>query len=96
MSLSPETRLQRAPQVVARLVDDTLALLDADSGAYFSVNEIGALFMDMSEQAASLAEIAERVAAEYEVSREEALADLTELAEDLVREGLVQVRTDEE
>ncbi len=90
MDLSAETRVKPAAHVVTRVVDDTLALLDVNSGAYFSVNEVGVLFMEMSEAGTTLGEIAERVASEYEVTQEEALNDLVELAEDLIREGLVE------
>jgi hypothetical protein len=96
MHLTAETRVRSAAHVVTRVVDDTLALLDVNSGAYFSVNEIGVLFMEMSEAGATFGEIAERVASEYEVTEEEALQDLIELAGDLIREGLIEVRASEE
>jgi hypothetical protein len=96
MDLSAETRVKPASHVVTRVVDDTLALLDVNSGAYFSVNEVGVLFMEMLEAGATFGEIAERVASEYEVTEEEALQDLIELAEDLIREGLIEVRASEE
>lgn len=91
MDLSAGTRVKSASHVVTRVVDDTLALLDVNSGAYFAVNEVGVLFMQMSEDGATFGEIAERVASEYEVTKEEALNDLIELANDLIREGLVEV-----
>jgi hypothetical protein len=95
MDVSAETRVRPAPHVVTRVVEDTLALLDVNSGAYFSVNEIGVLLMEMSAAGAALGEVAERVASEYEVTKAEALNDLIELAEDLIREGLVEVRAPE-
>lgn len=96
MDLSADTRISFAPHVVTRVVDDTLAILDVNSGAYFAIDDMGALLMQMSESGVDLGRIADRVATEYEVTREQALEDLIELAEDLVREGLVEIRGPEE
>ena len=71
-------------------MDDTLALLEVNSGEYFSVGEVGVVFAEMSAQGACLEEIAARVAAEYEVSPEQALQDLAELVDELEQAGLVE------
>lgn len=92
MALTENTRLEFPPHVVTRVVEDSLAVLDANSGTYFSVNEVGVTFVERARDGASLGEIAERVASEYEVSREEALADLIELAQSFLNEGLADVR----
>jgi len=92
MQLSAETRLQIGPHVVTRVVDDTVAILNVRSGEYFSINEVGVLFMELAQAGQSLGQIAERVAVEYETTEEEALGDLVELATSLVEEGLVEVR----
>ena len=90
MPASPTTRVRFCPHVVWKIVDDTLALLEVNSGEYFSVGEVGVVFAEMSAQGACLEEIAARVAAEYEVSPEQALQDLAELVDELEQAGLVE------
>ena len=90
MSTSPTTRVRFCPHVVSKIVDDTLALLEVNTGEYFSVGEVGVIFAEMSAQGACLQEIAARVAAEYEVSPEQALQDLVELVDSLEQAGLVE------
>ena len=96
MALSAETRVSFAPHVVTRVMDDTLAILDVNSGAYFAIDDLGTVFMEMAKAGATLGGIAERVASEYEVTEEQVLEDLIELAEDLIREGLVEIGGPEE
>ena len=90
MSPSATGRVRFCPHVVWKIVDDTLALLDVNSGEYFSVGEVGVVFAEMSAQGACLQEIAARVAADYEVSPEQALQDLAELVDGLEQAGLVE------
>jgi hypothetical protein len=90
VSPNAATQVRFCPHVVWKVVDDTLALLEVNSGEYFSVGEIGVVFAELSAQGARLGEIAARVAEEYEVSPEEALADLLELVGTLEQAGLVE------
>ena len=94
MPASPTTRVRFCPHVVWKIVDDTLALLEVNSGEYFSVGEVGVIFAEMCAQGACLQEIAGRVAAEYEVSAEQALQDLIELVDGLEQAGLVEPAND--
>jgi hypothetical protein len=71
-------------------VDDTLALLDVNSGEYSSVGEVGVIFAEGAAQGACLQEIATLVAEEYDVTPEQALADLIDLVETLEQAGLVE------
>lgn len=67
MSFRAETRLRLTPHTVARTLDDSVALLDVNSGAYYTIDEVGIIFVEMCATGASLGEIAHRVASEYEV-----------------------------
>ena len=85
------TRVKRAAHAVSRVVDDTVAILDVNSGAYYSIDEVGIIFMEMCADGATLGEISERVVSEYDVGAEEALGDMIALAGELLEEGLVEV-----
>jgi hypothetical protein len=90
MNLGAETRVRMAAHTVTRTLDDTVALLDVNSGTYYTIDEVGIIFVELCGEGASLGEIARRVASEYEVGENEALGDLAALAEELVTEGLAE------
>ena len=91
MPITADTRLRLAEQVVAHALEDTLALLDVNTGVYYTIDGVGVLLGDMFGTGITLREVAQRISAEYEVEEEEVVADLVELAEDLLAEGLVVV-----
>lgn len=82
-------RVRVKPSVLARPVGEQLVLLDLESGCYFSLNTVGAFVWQQLERGETPAVIAERIAAEYEVSAAQAAADLDALLTDLVGHGLV-------
>lgn len=91
MAPGADTRLHLAPQVVSHTLEDTVALLNVDTGLYYTVDGPGIILVESCGSGKSLRQITEQVCGEYEVEEEEALADLIELAEDLLAEGLVTV-----
>ena len=52
-----------------------------DSNGLYALNELGAFIWDMLPDVDSAEEICKRVTAEYEVSRDEAMADIEEFLE---------------
>lgn len=91
MPVSAESTLVLAPHAVSHVLEDTVALLDINTGVYYTLDGAGIILMAACGTGTSLTEIAQQVCREYEVDEEQALADLIELAEELVAEGLVVV-----
>ena len=91
MSVTADTRLRLAEQVVTHALEDTLALLDVNTGVYYTIDGVGVLLGDMFGAGVTLRQVAQRICAEYDVEEEEVVADLIELADDLLAEGLVAV-----
>ena len=60
-----------------------------DLDAIFTLNEVGALIWERVDGTATVAEIAAAVAAEFQVSEPEALADTRDFLTALAAEGLV-------
>ena len=60
-----------------------------DSNGLFALNELGAFIWDLLPGVNSREEILEAVLAEYEVSREEAAADITDFLDKLESLGLI-------
>jgi hypothetical protein len=92
--VGPQTRLAVPAHVVTRLLDDTMAILNTNTGAYYTTNEVGARLVELTGRGASLQEVAEAVAKEFDVTLEQVLTDLIGLAENLLDEGLVTVSSD--
>ena len=78
-----------ADAVHARQFDEELVILDLARGEYFALDQIGARLWSGLEAGRPVAQIAREVAAEYDVSFDQALADLVALGDDLVARGLM-------
>jgi hypothetical protein len=75
--------------VHARLFDEELVILDLAKGEYFSLDHVGARLWSGLEGGRTIGQIAQDVAAEYDVEYDRAVADLVALGDDLVAKGLM-------
>ena len=89
MDMNPDTRLSIPPQVISRLVGDETVLLDLESGVYFGLDGVGKRIWESIGEGLSLGETAAVIVSEYEVEEDQARADVTEFARDLVERGLL-------
>ncbi len=94
MPMNAETKLRLAPHAVSHTLEDTLALLNANTGVYYTVDGIGIALVETCGTGTTLQQLAQQACSEYEVEEEEVLSDLIELAQDLLAEGLVVVDED--
>ena len=82
-------RPQRDERVVWRRGDEGVVILNPNDGQYFSLDEVAARIWELCEGDRSVAEIADVVAAEYEVEPAVVSADALEFLGELTGEGLV-------
>jgi hypothetical protein len=82
--------LRPSPNVRAREFEGELVLLDLASGEYFSLNETGLRLWNGIAQGRSADQIAESIAAEYDVTPANALKDVEQVVAELLRRGLVK------
>jgi hypothetical protein len=82
-------RVRPSSAVRASVSSDGLVLLDVDGGQVLSANGVGARIWQLIEQESSTTEIAERVAIEYEIPREQATRDVLSFVADLMARRLV-------
>ena len=80
---------RRAEGVLARKGAKELILLDPDSGAYFTLDEVGARVWELCDGTRAVDEIAAILATEYDAPQDAISADIEELIEDLAGEKLV-------
>jgi Coenzyme PQQ synthesis protein D (PqqD) len=84
-------RMRPAPSIHTRLFDGELVILDLAHGEYLALDAIGSVLWAGLEAGRTVGDVATEVAAQYDVSLEQATADLETLAEDLVARGLFVV-----
>lgn len=76
---------------VSSRVGDEVVLLRLSTGVYYGLNAVGATIWAALQERKSLAEIQDRVIAEYEVSAEQCEKDLLGVLKHLEEEGLIEV-----
>lgn len=75
--------------VMARQVGEDCVMLDLANGTYFGLDAIGARVWQLLGDGRSLREVCEALVAEYDVTFEQAEADVTSLVAELAANGLV-------
>ena len=89
--IGPETTLRRAQRAVHGDLPEETVLLDIEDKVALRLNRTGAWLWDRLEQPASVAELAEALATQFRVDRDQALADVRAFAADLVGRSLLEL-----
>jgi hypothetical protein len=85
------TVIAKEAQSSADLGEET-AILDLDTGTYFSVDRVGSRIWDLLKEETTVARICEELLARYDVARETCERDVLAFVGRLVEAGLVEVR----
>ena len=76
-------------RVLTQRIEAAVVLLDADSGKYYSLDEVGGRMWDLCDGTRTLRQLVAVIGEEYEASAEVVEADITELLAELAGESLV-------
>jgi len=87
LNVSPTTRVR--PKATAKVIDGEAIIMNLSNGLYFSMDNVGADVWLLVERRHSASEMAETIAARYNVSSEVTLADVSTLLQELLHEDLV-------
>ena len=88
--LTQNHRLElRGGEIAAKVIDGEAIIINLANGIYYSMDKVGGLIWEMIEGKQSLEEMITATVARYDVSREQAQADIQLLVEELLRENLV-------
>jgi coenzyme PQQ synthesis protein D (PqqD) len=88
-ALVHDSRLRPSPAVRASISSDGLVLLDVDGGLVLASNSVGARIWQLIEEARTPTEIAQQLAADYDVSNDRTGGDVAAFIAALVARGLV-------
>jgi hypothetical protein len=99
MPLTPASRVILSRDQLSTNVGGEAVILSMRDGVYYGLDPVGARiwtwWQDQApEQPLTLDAVAGRIVGEFEVGREQALADLLVLADDLLAQGLIEVVPD--
>ena len=84
-----DSYLIKDSEVLFTSMGEDAVLLHIQRGDYYSLNRVGARLWVLADGSKSVADLAGVITKEFDISREEAEADIVELAEQLQKEGLV-------
>lgn len=76
--------------VIAKMIGSEMVLLDYDRGIYYGLNPVGARVWQLLSEGEAMERILERLADEYDVSREALESDVAALLLELEAKELVQ------
>ena len=77
------------PQTAARIVDGSAVIVLADTGQVNVLNSVGTRVWELCDGSRSAREIAETLAAEFEVTPEQARQDVEEFLDQLTRAQMI-------
>ena len=89
--MNGETRLRHSANATFQLVADEAILIHLKTGVYYSLNQVGTSFWQLLDGTRSIQDCAGALAKEYDAPADVIQSDVTEVATDLVREGLAEV-----
>ena len=88
--LTLQQRLRpRAEEVAAKVIDGEAIIINLANGMYYSMDRVGGMIWDLLQNGQTLEGIVGAVTDRYDVSRDQATADLEALVNELLRENLV-------
>lgn len=76
-------------EVAAKVLDGEAIIINLSNGIYYSMDKVGGVLWAMIAEGHSLEEILAAIVARYDVSPEQARADLERLAAELLQENVV-------
>lgn len=88
MSAAERFRIKR-PEVIHEILDDELVIVNLKTGAYFSLDRVGAVVWQALERQATIAEVIGDVIARFDGERQLIESEIAGLLEELQRQELI-------
>ncbi|WP_163560689.1 PqqD family peptide modification chaperone [Halomonas sp. NO4] len=87
-------RIRRSGEPLASRVDDELVLFSAENGMYYGTQAVGERIWSLVERECTVAELCERLMAEFDVPRVTCEREVMDFLESLHQEALIVVNPD--
>jgi hypothetical protein len=90
-ALSLSSVVVRSPDQVSGDLDGKVVLLSVQNGEYYNMNEVGSTVWSLVEQPISVAQLVEKLLAEFDVDRARCEGEVLVFLERLRKDGLIRV-----
>jgi hypothetical protein len=94
MKLDARSVVVASKDQLASEIGGETVILGLSAGRYYGVDSVGGRIWQLVQEPASVAELRERIVAEYEVEPERCEADLLRILQQMIDAGLVEVRSE--
>lgn len=94
-TLDKNTIVAASKDQVSCDLGEEAAILGLKNSVYYGLNPLGAQIWRLLQEPRSIEEICRRIVSEYDVTRERAESDLLHLLQQMLSEGLVELRLPE-
>lgn len=84
------TVLTRKPDIYTALMNGETVMMDADSGKYYNLGEVGGRIWELLDTPKTLEELVEDLTGEYDVSPEQCAKDIVPFIEKMLGAGLLK------
>ena len=89
--LNEKTTVSQAANVAAADLDGEVVMLRLETGKYYGLGSVGSRIWELIAQPCRIAEVIDKLAAEYEVTRKTCVIDTVKFLTHLAAEGLISV-----
>jgi hypothetical protein len=91
MSIESTSRVVRTDGMMTAPVDNEIVILNMKGNNYISLDAIGRRIWDLLETPVCVADLCQKLSAEFEATQEQIVGDVLPFLIELEREGLVRV-----
>lgn len=89
--LTRESALRIRDSALVRRLGDDAVVLDLETGTYFGLDPVGARFIELLVEGASIEQVARALVKEFDVEETVVAEDLLRLARDMLSNGLLEI-----
>lgn len=89
--MSPEYLYKRKPNITFTEIDNEIVLVHPEEGKYYSFNKVGSVIWKLLENAVNIEQLKEKLMAQFNVSDEQCLQEVTAFLKQLSEKGLIDV-----
>lgn len=91
LMITMQSTVTVVPGLTAAHLGDEAVLLDANSGRYYGLNELGARIFDLVRTPIQVSQVKSKLLEEYKVEEAELEADLLAFLRDMAQRNLIEV-----
>lgn len=92
MELTGDSVVVATTNMVAANIEDEVIILQLEKGHYFGLGQVGSRIWELLQSPITVGEIERQLVEEYDVGADQCHREVNQMLQDLLDEGLVEVR----